>query len=63
MSSREREEKVKRSNKKIRDLEYVEKLKPTLRAMLINRRNQLIKKYEEEVRFLDKLLAKPTLEE
>jgi len=63
MSSREREEKVKRSNKKIRDLEYVKKLKPTLRAMLINRRNQLIKKYEEEVRFLDKLLAKPTLEE
>ena len=50
-----------RANRKFLKLEKHKKLTPEVKAMLKNRKNQLAKKCEEEIRFIDKLLAKPTL--
>ena len=52
---------TKRANKKIQGLVQLrKKLTPEVKAMLQNRKKQLTKRYKEELKFLDKLLAKPT---
>ena len=51
---------TKRANKKIQGLEHCKELTLEVKSMLWNCKKQLKKKYEEELKFLDKLLTKPT---
>jgi len=53
----------KRANKKVQKLEHCKELPIEIKTALENRRRQLTKKYEEEMRFMDRLLAKPTAKE
>ena len=52
---------TKRTRKKFLKIEHHEKLTPEVKEMLKNKRKQLTVKYEEEVRFIDRMLKKPTL--
>lgn len=53
---------AKRENKKIQILGRLKELTPENRAMLENRKRQFTKRYKEEMKFINELLAKPTIE-